>query len=56
MKPTIRYIRFNTKALYEDYVKTTGEEILAQIKERRLYENSRYLRTLFVLRTDRAVN
>lgn len=56
MKPAIRYIRFNTKTLYKDYVKSKGETILAHIKERRLYENSRYLRTLFVLRTNRAVN
>ena len=56
MKPAIRYIRLNSKALYKDYVKTTGDAILTEIKERRLYENSRYLRTLFVLRTDRAVN
>ena len=52
MKPTIRYIRFNTKALYKDYVKTTGETILPQMKERRYNADSCNLRTLLKLRTN----
>lgn len=56
MKPAIRYIRFNIKALCKDYIKTTGEIILTEMKERRLYENSCNLRTLFKLRTDRAIH
>lgn len=54
MKPAIRYIRFNTKALYKNYVKATGEAILAQItgKERRLNADSCNLRTILKLRTN----
>ena len=47
------YIRFNSKVQYEDYVKTTGEEILARlIEERRLNAHSCNLRPLLKLRTN----
>ena len=47
------YIRFNSKAQYEEYVKTIGETILARItKERRLNANSCNLRPLLKLRTN----
>ena len=56
MKPAIRYIRFNIKVLYKDYVKTIGGAILTQMKERRYNANSCNLRTLLKLRTNRAVH
>lgn len=51
MKATM-YIRFGSKALYKDYVKTTGDAILTEIKERRFNANSCYLRPLLKLRTN----